>query len=173
MMKVTVRHGDITQEMVDAIVNPANSHGLMGGGVAYAIKTAGGQEIENEAVSQTPIGIGVAVSTTAGSLKSKYVIHAPTMIDPAMPASIESVKKSTRAALECAKGLGVKTIAFPGMGSGVGGLSYDLAVETMVEVMVEYTVDNPVFNEIILVAFNDELYKVFKKWSMILGLETG
>jgi len=45
-MSIIVRLGDLTQINCDAIVNPANSLGYMGGGVAGAIKRVGGAEIE-------------------------------------------------------------------------------------------------------------------------------
>jgi len=82
MIKITIEQGDITTLEVDAIINPANSYGYMGGGVAGAIKEIGGQEIETEAVAKAPIPIGSAVITTAGSLKAKHIIHAPTMEQP-------------------------------------------------------------------------------------------
>ncbi|MEX2689946.1 MAG: macro domain-containing protein, partial [Candidatus Njordarchaeum guaymaensis] len=78
MVEIIVIKGDITKMDVDAIVNPANSLLIMGGGVAGAIKRRGGQIIEDEAVKQGPIPVGNAVITSAGNLKARYVIHAPT-----------------------------------------------------------------------------------------------
>ena len=67
-LKVVVKAGDITREKVDAVVNPANSFGSMGGGCAQAIKAAGGEEIEKEAISKgpTPVGMAISVSRSAG-----------------------------------------------------------------------------------------------------------
>ena len=48
--KIAVLTGDITKLEVDAIVNPANSQLLMGGGVAGAILRAGGEQIQEQAV---------------------------------------------------------------------------------------------------------------------------
>ena len=97
-MTLVVQKGDITELKVDAIVNPANSSGYMGGGVAGVIKRIGGFEIEKEAVSKAPIPVGDAVVTTAGKLPCKYVIHAPTMKQPAMRIGVENVRLATRAA---------------------------------------------------------------------------
>jgi len=52
---------------------------IMGDGVAGAIKRRGGKIIEDEARRHAPVPTGKAVITTAGRLKAKYVIHAPTM----------------------------------------------------------------------------------------------
>ena len=71
--------GDIALLDVDAIANAANNELWMGAGVAGAIKRAGGQEIEQEAMRQGPIAVGDAVSTGAGTLAAKWVIHAAVM----------------------------------------------------------------------------------------------
>lgn len=97
-MQIEVIKGSILEVDADVIVNPANSLGLMGGGVAGVIKRFGGEEIEKEAVQKAPIPVGSAVLTTAGKLKFKGVIHAPTMEKPAMESSEEKVRKAVRQA---------------------------------------------------------------------------
>ena len=78
-MSISVQKGDLTSIICDAIVNPANSYGYMGGGVAGAIKHIGGNEIEKEAVSQAPINVGSAVATTSGKLaKTTHIISSVT-----------------------------------------------------------------------------------------------
>ncbi|MFH1857756.1 MAG: macro domain-containing protein [Candidatus Omnitrophota bacterium] len=134
-MEIIVEQGDLTQKKVDAIVNPANSGGRMGGCVAGVIRRVGGAVIEEEAVKQAPIPIGKAVLTTAGALPCKGVIHAPTMVQPAELATAEAVRKATEGALRCAEGAGLSSIAFPGMGTGVGRLPVDVAAKTMVQVI--------------------------------------
>ncbi|MCS7308215.1 MAG: ADP-ribose-binding protein [Aquificaceae bacterium] len=132
-MRIEVVHGSILEVMTDAIVNPANSLGFMGGGVAGVIKRAGGEQIEREAVSKAPIPVGSAVLTTAGSLKFKGVIHAPTMEKPAMMTTEEKVIKAVRASLKLACDVGFESIAMPGMGTGVGGLAKDTSARAMIE----------------------------------------
>ena len=134
---LVVAEGDITEAKLDAIVNAANSQLWMGGGVAGAIKRKGGIEIEKEAVEKGPISVGKAVVTTAGKLKAKYVIHAPTMEYPAMKIPLENAVKATKAALEEAVRLGVESVAFPAMGAGVGGLSVEMVSEAMAKVLLE------------------------------------
>jgi O-acetyl-ADP-ribose deacetylase (regulator of RNase III) len=162
-VKIRVVQGDITKLKfkVDAIVNPANSFGYMGGGVALAIKNAGGEEIEREAVSKAPIEIGKAVATTAGKLNAKFVIHAPTMKNPAGETDEEKIKLATLAALRCAEEKGVKSIAFPGMGTGVGGIPYEVAAKAMVEAIKEFIRINGNISEILLVGYNEKLAEKF------------
>ncbi|MCS6957806.1 MAG: ADP-ribose-binding protein [Aquificaceae bacterium] len=132
-MKIEVLCGSILEVDVDVIVNPANSLGLMGGGVAGVIKRAGGEEIEKEAMAKAPIEVGSAVLTTAGRLKFKGVIHAPTMEEPAMETTEEKVRKAVRASLELADGIGFESIAMPGMGTGVGKLPFEVSAKVILE----------------------------------------
>jgi O-acetyl-ADP-ribose deacetylase len=168
MAHIAVLKGDLTRQKVDAIVNPANSYGCMGGGVAYAIKKSGGEEIEAEAVSKAPIPVGSAVETAAGRMSCKYVIHAPTMTEPAEPIGPGNVSSATLAALRKASEMGVKSLAFPGMGCGVGGVGKSDAAEAMVAAIVDY---NPPYT-VYLVGFDDELTEEFKRWSGKLNRET-
>ena len=153
--------GDLTEFRGDAIVNPANSYGVMGGGVAGAIRKKGGAEIEKEAVRKAPIPIGKAVATTAGRLPCKLVIHAPTMTQPAEAASLAHVKNATRAALECADTQGLKQLAFPGMGTGTGRMDPEAASQAMVEIARSFQPKS--LQEVIFVAFGEELKQAFSK----------
>lgn len=160
---ITVVTGDITKLQVDAIVNPANSQLLMGGGVAGAILRAGGNDIQKQALIKAPIPIGKAVATTAGKLKAKHVIHAPTMTQPAMAATLEDVKAATKAALECAKHTHVGNLAFPGLGTGVGGLNPQDAANAMIEEITKHIQQGTTIKQIILVGYNSNLATAFEK----------
>lgn len=161
--KITVATGDITKLEVDAIVNPANSQLIMGGGVAGAIIRAGGDQIQNEALKKAPIPIGKAAATTAGKLKAKYVIHTPTMVRPAMSTNKENVKLATKAALECAIQTGVNSVAFPGLGTGVGGLNLEEAAEVMAAEIKRHIESGTRLKSIILVGFSGDLTQAFKR----------
>jgi O-acetyl-ADP-ribose deacetylase len=160
-MTILIEKGDITKIICDAIVNPANSFGYMGGGVAGAIKRIGGTEIEKEAISNSPIEIGKAVATNSGSLPCKYVIHAPTMKRPAMRIDVGNVELATKAALKIGVELKLKTIAIPGMGTGVGGVSKDKAAKAITTIVKEF--ENR-FEKIILIDRNDEMIESFKRY---------
>ncbi len=155
--------GDITEMEVDAIVNPANSLMLMGGGVAAAIKRKGGDVIEVEARKKAPVPVGEAIATSAGRLKAKYVIHSPTMPRPAMRTTLDAVYKATKAALRLADKLDVSTIAFPGMGTGVGGLDYYDAAKTMLKAIREHITTKSKLKKIYLVAIDVKAYEKFLK----------
>jgi O-acetyl-ADP-ribose deacetylase (regulator of RNase III) len=160
-MSIKVRLGDITRISCDAIVNPANSFGYMGGGVAGALKRVGGKQIEKEAVKKAPIPVGNAIVTTGGNLPSRYVIHAPTMQKPAMVIPLDNVKRATRAALSLAKKLKLSVVVLPGMGTGVGGVSYMQAAEAIVSIAKEYQDE---FEQLILMDRNQEMIDAFHRF---------
>jgi O-acetyl-ADP-ribose deacetylase (regulator of RNase III) len=136
-MEIVARQGDITQVKADAVVNAANSAGDMGGGVSGALSRAGGPEVEKEARSKAPVPIGEAIFTTAGQLPFKGIVHAPTMETPG-PTTIDNVRHATLAALMCADSYGIKTLAIPGLGTGVGGIAPSAAADAMVETLRNY-----------------------------------
>ncbi len=161
-VKVKVTTSDITRLEVDAIVNPANSQLIMGGGVAGAIRKVGGKEIENEAVKKAPIPVGKAVATGAGKLKAKYVIHAPTMERPAMLIDAKNINSAMKGALECAERLKIRSVAFPGMGTGVGGIHTEKAATIMVREVKAHIDKGTLLKEIVFVGFRDELTRTFE-----------
>ncbi len=168
-VRIRVLRGDITRWSSDtrpsAIVNPANSLMFMGGGVAGAIKRAGGAEIEEEARKHAPVPVGEAVATGAGRLPVDYVVHTPTMERPAMPTSGEKVEAAMRAALRCAEREGIKAMAFPGLGTGVGGLRADEAAEAMMKVLKDHIDAGTGLLAVDFVAFTEELEEAFEKWA--------
>jgi O-acetyl-ADP-ribose deacetylase (regulator of RNase III) len=157
-MEIEVIQGDITEQETDAIVNAANNHLWMGSGVAGAIKRKGGQIIEKEAVRLGPIEVGEAVSTTAGHLKARYVIHAAGMGQD-LATSEELVKKTTISSLKLADRLKLKSIAFPAIGTGVGGLGLDKCAETMLAAVVEY--QSVSLEKVVFVLFDTTAKQVF------------
>jgi O-acetyl-ADP-ribose deacetylase (regulator of RNase III) len=132
-MQVHVAKGDLTLLPVDAIVNPANSLGIMGSGIAGAIKRRGGEVIQHEAMACAPIAVGAAVVTSAGRLYAKHVIHAPTMEEPGTKIGVENVRRATRAALIAAAANGIDSIVLPGIGTGEGGVDKDESARAIVD----------------------------------------
>jgi O-acetyl-ADP-ribose deacetylase (regulator of RNase III) len=130
-MELSVVEGDITALGADAIANAANNHLWMGAGVAGAIKRAGGEEIEREAVALGPIEVGEAVATGAGRLRAKHVIHGAVMGQD-LRTNADLVARTTRRCIEVADELGARSLALPAFGTGVGGLGLDECASTMI-----------------------------------------
>ncbi len=162
-MVIHVAQGDIANlpSDIDAIVNPANSLGLMVGGVAAAIREAGGQAIEDEAKASAPIAVGAAVVTTGGELFTRQVIHVPTMEEPGMKIGVENVRRATRAALLAAARNNLTRIAFPAIGTGVGGVPFDEAARAMVDELRAHRQPQP--QEVWLIAAKPEMIPHFQE----------
>jgi O-acetyl-ADP-ribose deacetylase (regulator of RNase III) len=154
-MQIHLAKSDITEMAVDAIVSPANSLGIMGGGVAAALSRKGGPLIQREAMSLAPIAVGAAVVTNAGHLWAKNIIHAPTMEEPGLKVSVESVRRATRAALLAASQRSLPVIAIPGLGTGLGGADPADAARAMVNELRAHKQPNPA--TVWLVDLNDEV----------------
>jgi O-acetyl-ADP-ribose deacetylase (regulator of RNase III) len=129
--ELEVVEGDITTIVVDAIANAANDHLWMGAGVAGAIKRAGGEEIEREAMAQGPVEVGDAVATGGGRLHARWVIHAAVMGQD-LVMSADAIGRATRRTLEVADELGAESVALPAFGTGVGGFPLDECAGIMV-----------------------------------------
>ena len=131
--ELEVIEGDIAAMAVDAVANAANNHLWMGAGVAGALKRAGGEEIEREAMAQGPIEVGDAVATAAGELPARWVVHAAVMGQD-LATSADAIRRATRRTLEVADELGAESLALPAFGTGVGGFPLDECAEIMVAV---------------------------------------
>jgi O-acetyl-ADP-ribose deacetylase (regulator of RNase III) len=159
--RIEIVQGDITTQEVDAIVNAANNHLWMGAGTAGAIVRAGGREIEDEAIRQGPINIGEAVITGGGRLSAKHVIHAAAMGQD-LKTSAEHIRASTESALRLAEELGISSIAFPALGTGVGGFSYTDAAELMIDVCREHSGADRALRLVRFVLFDQVAYDAFQ-----------
>jgi O-acetyl-ADP-ribose deacetylase (regulator of RNase III) len=133
MPRISLVLGDITRQDVDAIVNAANSALRPGGGVDGAITRAAGAEAlaDRERVirerGNPPLPTGQAVATIGGALAARWIIHTA---GPIYAGSPEDARLLTSCHVEClrvADELGVRTIAFPAISTGIYGYPVDEA----------------------------------------------
>jgi O-acetyl-ADP-ribose deacetylase len=135
-VSLEVLEGDISALAVDAVVNAANNALWMGAGVAGALKARGGAEIEREAMRQGPILPGEAVVTTAGRLPAKHVIHAAVMGQD-LKTDAFLITRAIASTFDHAERLGLESVAFPALGTGVGGFPLDAFARIMVRAVRE------------------------------------
>lgn len=153
-----LKQGDIINEICDAIICPANSFGYMRGGLAQSIRIAGGDIIEEQAKNKAPISLGDAVITSGGSLKVKFIIHAPTMALPMGPATKENVSKAIMASFTCAANHGLQSLALPAMGTGTGWLPYVDSAQCAVEQLETFSRNAKGVKRVIIVAHSSAYY---------------
>jgi len=141
MTELVVVSGDITSLAVDAIVNAANPSLLGGGGVDGAIHLAGGPTIVAECraiiARRGECQPGDAVSTGAGDLAARWVIHTvgPVYTDEAASDHDITLASAYRRSIEVASDLGAGVVAFPNISTGVYGFpiarAAPIAIETV------------------------------------------
>ncbi len=155
--------GDLTEQRVDAIVNAASSALLGGGGVDGAIHRAGGPEILAECRLLGGCDTGDAKATTAGRLPARWVIHA---VGPVWrgggAGEAELLASAHRRALEVAKDLEARTVAFPAISCGIYGYPPELAAPIAIEEVRPFESD---LEAIRFVFLHEELRAVFERAS--------
>lgn len=136
---LTLVQGDITRQNVDALVNAANSRLAGGGGVDGAIHRAGGPAIMAECRLIGACPTGGAVSTCAGNLSARWVIHAVGPIyHDGLHQESELLASAYRSAMEEAERLGAATIAFPSLSTGAYGYPVSLAAPIALNTVAEF-----------------------------------
>jgi O-acetyl-ADP-ribose deacetylase (regulator of RNase III) len=136
-MTVEILEGDLTQQDVDAIVNAANNDLELGGGVAGAIARTGGPQIQAECRAIGPIEVGDAAITSGGNLTARFVIHAASMRLGGRTGA-DGLRRSTRRSLEIADLRGLRSIAFPAIGTGIARFPMDECARIMLEEVVAH-----------------------------------
>ena len=170
-VKIEIVQGDLTEMGVDAIVNAANNDLQLGGGVAGAIRRKGGPAIQEECNEIGSIPVGGAAITSGGALKAKFVIHAASMQLGGMT-SAHALRSSTAHSLRIAAERGLKTIAFPAVGTGIAGFPMKECAEIMLRECVEHLRHGSPVEKISFVLFDADATRTFKSvWKEMASVD--
>jgi O-acetyl-ADP-ribose deacetylase (regulator of RNase III) len=162
LARIEIWNGDICDLEVDAIVAPATTSLWMSTGVAGAIKRAGGDAIEFAAVRQGPVEIGEAVVTTAGTLAARAVIHAASM-DRERRTTAEALEAAVRSVMARAREVGATSIAFPALGSGVGGFPLEDGARITVATVRDELSSSPTIGQVVFALRGGAAYQAFSQ----------
>jgi O-acetyl-ADP-ribose deacetylase (regulator of RNase III) len=156
--------GDITVLEVDAIVNAANNSLLGGGGVDGAIHDAAGPDLLTECERLNGCKTGQSKITQGYRLKAKYVIHT---VGPVWYGGYRDESALLASCYQTSLGLAkekkIKTLAFPGISTGVYRFPKDLAAVIAVNETRRFLNRNKYPEKVIFVTFGDDSYETYRK----------
>jgi O-acetyl-ADP-ribose deacetylase (regulator of RNase III) len=160
--RVMLVEGDITKQEVDAIVNAANSTLLGGGGVDGAIHRAAGPRLVEECRTLGGCPTGEAKITKGYNLPAKWVIHT---VGPVWHGGArredELLASCYRTSLELAVEMGIRTIAFPAISTGVYGFPLERATAIAVSEVRSFLAKNPSLEQVVFVCFGKYAYECY------------
>ena len=162
MARIEIWNGDICDLEVDAIVTPTGGSLWMSTGVAGAVKRAGGDAIEFAAIRQAPVPLGGAVVTPAGTLAARAVIHAVSL-DRDRRTSAPTLEAAVRSAMARAREIGASSIAFPALGSGVGGFPLDEGARITVATVRDELAASPTIGHVVFALRGAAAYQAFSQ----------
>ena len=162
-IEVKIIRGDIARLNVDAIIIPADGQLKMNDGLGEFIRKEGGDAIEEEAVSKGPFREGKAVSTDAGRLKARHIIHAVTkMADGRTDQDI--LRSAVFHALQCAKELKVRSLALPALGCAEEGFPAVGAAKIITQEIMKCARDSgTTLREVTFCLYDEETFAVFER----------
>ena len=160
--KIAIQQGDLTEMDVDAIVNAANNDLKLGAGVAGAIRRKGGDGIQQECDQIGTIPVGGAAITSGGKLKARHVIHAASM-ELGGETTMRALRTSTAHSLRIASENRLHSIAFPAIGTGIGGFPLSECAAIMLHEAVEHLKGPTSLEKVYFVLFDAPARAVFEK----------
>ena len=162
--RMVVVQGDITRQKVDAIVNAANERLRGGGGVDGAIHRAAGPKLLEECIQIGGCPTGEARITKGYQLPARYVIHTVGPVwQSGSKGEPEILASCYRKSLELAAANGVRTIAFPGISTGVYGYPLEAATRVALTTVKRCLADLPGIEEVRFVTFGEQATAVAER----------
>ncbi|CAB1426985.1 unnamed protein product [Pleuronectes platessa] len=142
-LQVVVCQGDITTVVADALVNAANADLEHSGGVAAALSTAGGPEVQRESKTIAKqigkVHTGDVVVTTGGNLPCKKLLHAVGPVFGKVGGRERSLlEKTVQSALNMAESMELRSVAMPCISSGLFGVPVNVCSEAIVTAVREF-----------------------------------
>jgi O-acetyl-ADP-ribose deacetylase len=162
--KIEVVLGDITNIKADVIVNAANRSLLGGGGVDGAIHRAAGPGLLEECKNLRGCETGEAKITKGYNLDAKYVIHT---VGPIWYGGGDDEHKQLAScyqnSLKLAKEKKLKTIAFPGISTGVYGFPKEQAALIAITETKRFLEKNSYPEKVSFIAFDEENFELYQR----------
>jgi O-acetyl-ADP-ribose deacetylase (regulator of RNase III) len=169
--RLSLVQGDLTEQKVDAIVNPANKHLSHGAGVAGAIVRRGGPEIQMESDAWVRehglVEHAHPALTGAGRLPCRYVIHA---VGPMWGEGDEEDKleAAVGGSLDLAAEHQLASLALPALSTGIFGFPKDRAARLILQAVLDHFESQPQssLGDVRIVVFDRQTIEAFEtEWA--------
>jgi len=160
--RIELHEGDITRLDVDAIVNAANRSLLGGGGVDGAIHRAAGPALLAECRTLGGCETGDARITAGHRLPARHVIHTVGPVYRSAERDAPRLASCYRRSLEVAVAHGVRTIAFPGVSTGVYRYPLGEACEVAFRTVVQFLDGHPQIERVVFCQFGARAQEVYE-----------
>ena len=159
---IHLEKGDLIMMEIEAIVYYAQHDLVLGSGFGNSITVRGGGSIQEELKTYGTISTGEAVITSAGELKSKFIIHA---VGPRFR-EIDIEEKliiTMQNVLKIAEENKIREIGFPPMGTGFYGIPLELSARVMHKVIGNHIAGNTNLEKVVISVIDQREYKVFQE----------
>jgi O-acetyl-ADP-ribose deacetylase len=160
--RVSIVQGDITTQIVDAVVNAANNSLLGGGGVDGAIHQAAGPMLLKECQTLGGCETGNAKMTRGYDLPANYIIHT---VGPIWQEGIQNedtvLTNCYRSCFALARKHGIKTIAFPSISTGVYRFPVQRASLIALKEIFHELETNREIERVLVVCFDKRTYEAY------------
>ncbi len=163
--RIQLQLGDITAMEVDALVNSTDTTLLDGGPVHKAVHAAAGPALAQACAKLEGCEPGEVRLTPGYQLRAQSVIHtvAPTWMDGAH-GEPEILAACYTQALMLAQKQGMRTLAFPSLGSGrQPQIPLDVAAPIAIRSILAFLQKNPILEKVFLVCFDATTYQAYQK----------
>jgi len=159
---IHLEKGDLTMMDIEAIVFYAQPDLVLGSGFGNAIAVRGGGSIQEELKTYGTISMAEAVITSAGELKSNYIIHA---VGPRFQESDieEKLIITMQNVLRIAEENKIHEIGFPPMGTGFYGIPLELSARVMFNVLKKHLAGETKLEKVIICLMDQREYKAFQE----------
>lgn len=168
--KIRLIKGDIIEQKVEAIVNATNRHLSGKGGVASAIRKAAGKQLEKHCLKLIPLNVGDAKITPGYDLPVPWIIHThgPLWIENISGSKEEELlRKCYLNSLALVEKYQIKTVAFPGIATGVHGFPKDKAAEIAVTEVINFLGQNTLTQTVTFTCWGQTEYNYYQNFLRI------
>lgn len=159
---IHLEKGDLIMMDIEAIVFYAQHDLVLGSGFGNSIAVRGGPSIQEELKAYGTLSTGDAVITSAGELKSNFIIHAvgPRFQESNIEGKLILTMKNV---LRVAEENKIREIGFPPMGTGFYGIPLELSARVMYKVISDHLVSNTLLEKVVIKVIDEREFKAFKK----------